>query len=165
MYGKEKNENHEYGASSAFLLIVPSLIYTNKRAEQADVGFISFFHKLPPKRPDTIRLFDRREFYSAHGDDALYIANQVFRTQSILKYLGAGGKSGGGLPSVNLSQNVALAFLRDALTGLQLKVEIWAPESGKQKSAKFFLEKEVRICSCHILSITHLTPSLFFCLS
>ena len=106
MYGKEKNENHEYGASSAFLLIVPSLIHTNKRAEQADVGFISFFHKLPPKRPDTIRLFDRREFYSAHGDDALYIANQVFRTQSILKYLGAGGKSGGGLPSVNLSQNV-----------------------------------------------------------
>lgn len=38
-----------------------------------------------------------------------------------------------------------MAFLRDALTALQLKVEIWAPESGKQKSAKFFLEKEVSI--------------------
>ena len=112
------------------------------RTGEADVGFLSFFHKLPPKRADTIRLFDRREFYSAHGPDALYIANQVFRTQSILKYLGAGGKTGG-LPSVNLSRNVAMAFLRDALTGLQLKIEIWAPESGKQKSAKFFLEKEV----------------------
>lgn len=123
MYGKEKNENHEF--------------------DQADVGFISFFNRLPPKRPDTIRIFDRKDFYSAHGDDALFVATHVFRTQSVLKYLGSGGKASGGLPSVSMSNNVATAFLRDALTARQLRIEIWAPESGSsKKSAKFKLEKE-----------------------
>ena len=110
-------------------------------ADQADVGFISFFKSLPPKRSDTIRLFDRRDFFFAHGDDAVYIAMQVFRTQSVLKYLGSGGKAAG-LPSVTLSNNVAMAFLRDALTALQLRIEIWASEGGK-KSGKFRLEKQV----------------------
>ena len=98
-------------------------------ADQADVGFVSFFNKLPSKRADTIRLFDRRDFFSAHGDDAIYIAMHVFRTQSVLKYLGTGGKTGG-LPSVTMSNNVATAFLRDALTALQLRVEIWISEAG-----------------------------------
>ncbi|KAL5514499.1 hypothetical protein ACEPAG_2588 [Sanghuangporus baumii] len=120
MYGKEKNEDHEF--------------------DQVDVGFISFFSKLPPKRADTIRLFDRRDFFSAHGDDAMYIAMHVFRTQSVLKYLGSGGKAGG-LPSVTMSNNVATAFLRDALTALQLRIEIWTSEGGK-KNTKFKLEKE-----------------------
>ncbi|EJD05353.1 DNA mismatch repair protein MSH2 [Fomitiporia mediterranea MF3/22] len=120
MYGKEKNEDHDF--------------------DQADISFISFFSKLPPKRADTIRLFDRRDFFSAHGEDATYIAMQVFRTQSVLKYLGSGGKASG-LPSVTLSNNVATAFLRDALTSLQLRIEIWVSEGGK-KGAKFRLEKE-----------------------
>ena len=111
------------------------------QTEQVDVGFISFFSKLPQKRPDTIRLFDRRDFFSAHGEDAMYIAMHVFRTQSVLKYLGSGGKAGG-LPSVTMSNNVATAFLRDALTALQLRIEIWTSEGGK-KSAKFKLDKEV----------------------
>ncbi|TDL24664.1 DNA mismatch repair protein MSH2 [Rickenella mellea] len=122
MYGKEKNEDHEIDSA-------------------ADVGFISFFKNLPAKRPDTIRLFDRREFYSVHGPDAQYVATHVFRTNSVLKYLGAGGKAG--LPSVTLSINVAKAFLRDALTAKQMRVEIWAPEPGQgKKTAKFRLEKE-----------------------
>ncbi|KAH8110312.1 DNA mismatch repair protein MSH2 [Phellopilus nigrolimitatus] len=122
MYGKEKNEEHEF--------------------DQADVGFLTFFSRLPSKRADTIRLFDRRDFFSAHGDDAKYIAQDVFRTQSVLKYLGSASK-GAGLPSVTLSNNVATAFLRDALTARQLRVEIWAPEPGQgKKTAKFRLEKE-----------------------
>ncbi|OCB91766.1 DNA mismatch repair protein MSH2 [Sanghuangporus baumii] len=120
MYGKEKNEDHEF--------------------DQVDVGFISFFSKLPPKRADTIRLFDRRDFFSAHGDDAMYIAMHVFRTQSVLKYLGSGGKASG-LPSVTMSNNVATAFLRDALTALQLRIEIWTSEGGK-KNTKFKLDRE-----------------------
>ena len=44
-----------------------------------------------------------------------------------------------------MSNNVATAFLRDALTARQLKIEIWAPEPGSgKKAAKFRLEKEVR---------------------
>ncbi|KAI5118904.1 hypothetical protein M0805_002819 [Coniferiporia weirii] len=122
MYGKEKNEDHDF--------------------DQADVGFLTFFSRLPPKRADTIRLFDRRDFFSAHGADAQYIAAHVFRTQSVLKHLGNTAK-GSGLPSVTLSNNVATAFLRDALTARQLRVEIWTPEPGQgKKTAKFRLEKE-----------------------
>lgn len=111
----------------------------------SDPGFITFFSKLPKKSPETgtIRLFDRTDYYSVHGQDAHYVATHVFRTNSVLKYLGAGGKASG-LPSVTLSHTLAHSFLRDALTSKQLRVEIWVPAPGQgRKASKFVLEKEV----------------------
>ena len=108
-------------------------------------GFCRFFAELPPKSPETgtIRLFYRNEFYTVHGPDARYVATHVFRTNTVIKYLGPGGRSG--LPSVTLNENYAKSFLRDALTAKQLKVEIWVPEAGQGKKAtKFRLDKEVR---------------------
>ncbi|KAI0635322.1 DNA mismatch repair protein [Trametes polyzona] len=122
MYGKEKDAEYEIDNSS-------------------HPGFCSFFAKLPPKSPDTgtVRLFYRNEYYSVHGPDALYVATHVFRTNSVIKYLG--GRAG--LPSVTLSESLAKSFLRDALTSKQLKVEIWVPEAGQGKKAtKFVLDKE-----------------------
>ena len=103
---------------------------------------------MPAKSPDTgtIRLFDRGEYYSLHGPDALYVAAHVYHTNSVIKYLGPGGKSG--LPSVTLSANSAKTFLREALTTRQLKVEILVPEAGQGKRAtKFKVDKEVRLDS------------------
>ncbi|KAG1902378.1 DNA mismatch repair protein [Suillus fuscotomentosus] len=123
MYGKEKDAEHEL---------------------TSDPGFVSFFSKLPKKSPETgtIRLFDRTDYYSVHGQDAHYVATHVFRTNSVLKYLGTGGKAGG-LPSVTLSHTLAHSFLRDALTSKQLRVEIWVPAPGQgRKASKFILEKE-----------------------
>ncbi|OJT02824.1 DNA mismatch repair protein msh-2 [Trametes pubescens] len=122
MYGKEKDAEYEIDNSS-------------------HPGFCSFFTKLPAKSPDsgTVRLFYRNEYYSVHGPDALYVATHVFRTNSVIKYLG--GRAG--LPSVTLSESLAKTFLRDALTSKQLKVEIWVPEAGQGKKAtKFVLDKE-----------------------
>lgn len=111
-------------------------------------GFCSFFKSLPAKSPDTgtVRLFNRGDYYSAHGPDALYIAANVYHTNTVLKYLGPGGR--GGLASVTLSANSAKTFLRDALTARQLKVEIFVPEAGQGKRAtKFKLDKEVcKLC-------------------
>lgn len=77
-----------------------------------------------------------------HGPDALYVATHVFHTNTVIKYLGPGGRMG--LPSVTLKPTLAEAFLREALTGKQLKVEIWVPEVGQGKKAvKFKLDKEV----------------------
>ena len=43
-----------------------------------EVRFIKFFRSLPPTDDkETIRVFDRGEFYSAHGDDAVLIAMTV----------------------------------------------------------------------------------------
>jgi DNA mismatch repair ATPase MutS len=48
--------------------------------EEDESGFIKFFRNLPEKNEDTIRIFDRKEYYSAHGEDANFIANTVSRT-------------------------------------------------------------------------------------
>ena len=114
-----------------------------------DPGFVSFFSHLPKKSPETgtLRLFHRQgpdEFYSCYGPDALFVANYVFHTNSVIKYLGHGGRATG-LPTVHLKTTVAQSLLRDALTVKQLKVEIYVPESGQGKRAsKFTLDKEVR---------------------
>lgn len=89
-------------------------------------------------RPEgLIRLFDRGEFFSAHGPDAILIADQVYKTTNVLKYLGsrkaAGSSSSSnarGLPSVTISMTLAKAFLRDCLTSKQMRVEIYEPEDG-----------------------------------
>ena len=114
-------------------------------------GFCSFFAKLPAKSPDTgtIRLFDRGDYYSVHGPDAHYIAAHVYHTNTVIKYLGAGGRNG--LASVTLSANSAKTFLREALTTRQLKIEIYVPEAGQGKRAtKFKLDKEVRFGALYI---------------
>ncbi|PPR07413.1 LOW QUALITY PROTEIN: hypothetical protein CVT26_013729 [Gymnopilus dilepis] len=127
MYGKEKD--------------------TDKDPDHTDPGFISFFSKLPAKSPETgtLRLFYRNAsdpFYAAYGPDASFIAQHVYHTNSVIKYLGTGGRSAG-LPSVTLKTSVAHMLLRDALTIKQLRVEIWVPEAGQGKKAvKFRLDKE-----------------------
>ncbi|CAO1618672.1 unnamed protein product [Sympodiomycopsis kandeliae] len=90
----------------------------------SETSFVQFFKSMPEQSDGTIRLFDRQEFYSAHGQDAILVATTVFRTLSVVKYIGAGG-SKNGLPSVTLSIAAAKAFLREALTSKQMRVEIW----------------------------------------
>lgn len=129
MYAKEKDVEH----------------WQDSLDQTTDPGFIAFFAKLPTKSPETgtLRLFFRDSFYAAYGPDAEYIAQHVYHTNSVLRYLGQGGRLAG-LPSVSMKASVAQTFLREALTTKQLRVEIWAPEPGQgKKSSKFKLDKEV----------------------
>jgi DNA mismatch repair protein MSH2 len=109
---------------------------------ESDPGFCTFFKELPAKSPEmgTVRVFDRGDFYSAYGPDALYVATHVYQTNSVIKYLGGAANR---LPTVHMNMMQATNFLRDALTTKQLKVEIWASEGGKtKKNAKFKLKTE-----------------------
>ncbi|KAF2083671.1 DNA mismatch repair protein [Saccharata proteae CBS 121410] len=84
-------------------------------------GFIKAFRNLPHKENDTVRIFNRGDFYTAHGDDATFIARTVYRTTSVLRHLGRDP----GLESVTLSITVFRNFLREALFRLGKRVEIW----------------------------------------
>ncbi|MCJ1350316.1 MAG: MutS-like protein [Icmadophila ericetorum] len=87
-----------------------------------EVGFIKFFRGLPTKDDETIRIFDRGDWYTAHGDDAAFIARTVYKTTSVLRQL---GRSDNGLPSVTMTITVFRNFLREALFRLGKRVEIW----------------------------------------
>ncbi|WFD33172.1 MSH2 protein [Malassezia sp. CBS 17886] len=121
-------------------------------SDKTDAGFVAFVRSMPPAVRGTVRLFDRQctvlthqEFYSVHGADAIFVADTVFKTQSVLKYLGGKSNSaeGGGLASCTLTIPTAKSFLRDALTARQLRVEIWVPDSGTgRRSGQWSLGKQ-----------------------
>ncbi|KAI9788331.1 MAG: MutS-like protein [Candelina submexicana] len=92
-------------------------------------GFIRFFRNLPINDNDTIRIFDRGDWYTAHGDDATFIARTVYKTTSVLRQL---GKSEGGLPSVTMTITVYRNFLREALFKLGKRIEVWAASGRMQ---------------------------------
>ncbi|KAH8826795.1 muts domain V-domain-containing protein [Flagelloscypha sp. PMI_526] len=114
--------------------------------KDTDVSFIPFFNGLEKKSPTstsgTLRLFHRLgkdgDYYCAYGPDARFVAQHTYRTNNVLKYLGAGSKQ---LESLSIKTSVAKTLLREALTALQLKIEIYEPESSK-KGAKFNLDKQ-----------------------
>lgn len=108
----------------------------------SESSFVAFFQGLPPPVPSTVRLFDRQDFYTVHGQDALFVADTVFKTQSVLKHLGKKGNDGG-LPSCTLSVPAAKSFLRDALTAKQLRIEIWSPVDGSgRRSGSWQISKQ-----------------------
>lgn len=103
---------------------------TRSDPDRSDTNFVTFFEGMPRAIPGTIRLFDRQDYYTVHGDDALYVADTVFRTQSVLRYMGGKSKNHSGLPSCSLNPAAAKSFLRDALTSKQLRIEIWSSTTG-----------------------------------
>ncbi len=56
--------------------------------EAATPGFFAFLATLPPKTDTTVRFFDRGEYYTCYGEDALFVAREIIRTMSVVKYLG-----------------------------------------------------------------------------
>ncbi|EOO01996.1 putative dna mismatch repair protein msh-2 protein [Phaeoacremonium minimum UCRPA7] len=92
-------------------------------------GFIRFFKSLPALDDDTIRIFDRGDWYTAHGEDANFIARTVYKTTSVVRQLGRNDHTG--LPSVTMTITVFRQFLREALYKLGKRVEIYASSGGR----------------------------------
>ena len=116
--------------------------------EEDESSFCNFFRNLAEKGEDTVRIFDRGDYYSAHGDDARFIATtvslysivclriannslQVYRTTAVLRKLGRDP----GLDSVTMTSTVFRNFLREALFRLGKRIEIWQ-SSGKRMDWK-----------------------------
>ncbi|CAH1761709.1 12147_t:CDS:10, partial [Entrophospora sp. SA101] len=110
------------------------------KTKQGEEGFCKFFHGLPEKPANTIRIFERNsgEYYSVHGEDTLYVAKNVFKTSTGIKYLGGDEKKG--IPSYTLSKFVLESFLRDCLLNNQMKIELWS--NGTKKNNEWQITKQ-----------------------
>ncbi|KAK9489745.1 muts domain V-domain-containing protein [Lipomyces doorenjongii] len=107
----------------------PELTFSDRNDE---VGFVNFFNSLDnplaPQDLTILRVFHRGDYYTCHGPEALYVADNVYRTRTVLKYLGTSNSEK--LPSCTLSSLVFANFLREALFNRGLKVDIYA-SSGR----------------------------------
>lgn len=79
-------------------------------AKQAQ-GFLSFFKTLP-QDPRAVRFFDRRDYFTAHGENATFIAKTYYHTTTALRQLGTGSD---GLSSVTVSKSMFETIARDLL--------------------------------------------------
>ncbi|CAF3335006.1 unnamed protein product [Rotaria socialis] len=89
-----------------------------------DTDFYSAYKKLPTKTAVTIRLFERNEYYTCHGDDALFIARELLRSTNALKYwkTSDGNKP---LETIYVSNKQFEDILRQLLLVKQYRVEVW----------------------------------------
>ncbi|KXS20715.1 DNA mismatch repair protein [Gonapodya prolifera JEL478] len=103
-----------------------------KDSNSFDLGrdnyFASFFKGLPEKpSSSSLRFFekDNGKYYAFFGDDALHVANTVYKTTTALKYMGD-------LPYCTLSPVNALSHMRYLLTEKGYRVEVWSLEGSKK---------------------------------
>ncbi|KAK4395785.1 DNA mismatch repair protein MSH2 [Sesamum angolense] len=79
-------------------------------ARQAQ-GFLSFFKSLP-NDPRAIRFFDRRDYYTTHGENATFIAKTYYHTTTAVCQIGSGSDA---ISSVSVSKNMFETVARDIL--------------------------------------------------
>ncbi|KAH9837442.1 DNA mismatch repair protein msh-2 [Teratosphaeria destructans] len=92
-------------------------------------GFIKAYNQLEAnKNADSVRIFDRGDWLSAHGEDALLIARVQYKTTSVIKTLGRNP----GLPSVTMTWTAYKNFLREAIFRLGKRIEVLQSSSRNQ---------------------------------
>lgn len=99
--------------------------------KSAERLFINHFRSLDQDLK-TIKIFDRNEYYSVHGKDALIVANQVYKTTTVLKYLGTDQQ----LETCTITKQIGNAFIRDLLTCQSMRVELFEQVAGRWTMTK-----------------------------
>jgi len=95
-----------------------------------NASFVRFVKDIQKDKPDdVIQIFDRKSFYAVYGKDAIFIANEYFKTLATVVYLGSEGNK---LASQSIQPGQLENILMDILNEKQFKFEIWASKSSSQ---------------------------------
>ncbi|CAF4170441.1 unnamed protein product [Adineta steineri] len=99
-------------------------VLNDRITSTVDTDFYVVYKKLPPKTAVTIRLFERNEFYTCHGDDALFIARELLHSTNALKYWKT-SDTNKPLETIYISNKQFEDILRKLLLVKQYRVEVW----------------------------------------
>lgn len=116
----------------------PDLKFSDVAEER---GFYKRFLQLPQKSANTLRLVDKSEYYIVIGDDALFVADQVYHTSSVLKDCKIDPSTlrqfnvQGPLKYVTMSLQIVGNLLKMALMDLGKKVEVYDKTWKLQRTA------------------------------
>lgn len=90
-------------------------------------AFLQELAALPPAPPKTVRFFDRRDFLSVYGADALHIATTFNKTTAGVRTL---GDDAAATPALTVSQRL-VGSMQAKLVEQGWSFEVWAQSGGK----------------------------------
>ncbi|XP_049536744.1 DNA mismatch repair protein spellchecker 1 [Anopheles darlingi] len=100
-------------------------------------AFMEFYTTLGEKPSTTIRIFERSEYYSCHGEDALLVAKLVFKSTNSVKIMSSECIE---LPYISLSKSNFEALIRDLLLVRNYRVEVYTKAKQKKSSNEWHVE-------------------------
>ena len=117
-------------------------VLNDRITSTVDTDFYLTYQKLPKKTVVTIRLFERNEHYTCHGDDALFIARELLHSTNALKYWKTSGTNKP-LETIYISNKQFEDILRKLLLIKQYRVEVW--KKAQKNSNEWSLAHHVSV--------------------